>query len=112
MANKKLRIQRKLRIRKNIKGTLQVPRLSVFRSNLHIYAQLIDDQNGKTLVSASDTKMKDMGQIEKATQVGELLASLARKQKIEKAVFDRGGHKYHGRIKALAEGVRKGGLIF
>jgi len=93
------------------------PRLSVFRSNRFIYAQIIDDATGKTLASASDLAVrKDLpkvrAKVEIAFLVGESLAKKALKAKIEKVVFDRGKYRYHGRVKALAEGARKGGLVF
>lgn len=103
------------RVRAKINGTKECPRLSVFRSSQHIYAQLIDDVKGKTLVSFSDEKIKDSKKMDKtqvAKEVGISLAKKALKEKIEKIVFDRGGYKYHGRIKALAEGAREGGLKF
>ena len=102
------------RIRKTIKGTPEVPRLSVFRSNKDIYAQLVDDINGKTLASASSLKMKLEGKkkIEQAFEVGKALAEAAKAAGIEKVVFDRGGYLYHGRVKALADGAREGGLKF
>jgi large subunit ribosomal protein L18 len=104
------------RVRVKIFGTAQRPRLSVFRSAKHIYAQLIDDEKRETLVAASDLKLKKMREkrkkIEKAYEVGKLIAKKALEKKIEKVVFDRGGYKYHGRVKALAEGAREGGLKF
>ena len=106
------RLQRHKKVRKNIFGTSQRPRLSVYRSSQHIYAQLIDDSLGKTLVSGSDLGLKSGTKKEKSMQVGENLAKEALKKKITKAVFDRGGFKYHGRVAALAEGARKGGLEF
>ena len=103
-----------LRIRKTINGTATTPRLSVFRSNKEIYAQLIDDINGNTLVSASsrEEEIKVSGKIESAQQVGKLLAERATKMGIEKICFDRSGYLYHGRIKALADGARESGLKF
>jgi large subunit ribosomal protein L18 len=143
------RYRRHKRVRAKIFGTAERPRLSVFRSIKHIYAQLIDDETGRTFVSASDlelkkptpkqnlrlatgqetkskkqkTKIKEKktGETEKpllkgkamvAYEIGKLIAKRALKKKIEKAVFDRGGYQYHGRVKALAEGARKGGLKF
>ena len=111
---KKERIRR--RVRKKISGTAERPRLSVFRSNKEIYAQLIDDEAGHTLVAASsrdkDIAGKEGTKTQKAEMVGEKIAKLALEKGIEKVVFDRGTHIYHGRIKALAEGARKGGLKF
>lgn len=108
------RNRRHKRIRSRIKGTGKIPRLCVFRSNKHIYGQLIDDEKGKTLLVVSDKELKKSSgkKIEIADQVGQLLAKKSLEQKIEKIVFDRSGYKYHGRIKALAEGARKGGLKF
>ena len=103
------------RIRAKIKGTKERPRLCVFRSNKHIYAQLINDETGHVLVSFSDLKLKTgkkLKKMEKAKQVGIGLAKKALEKKIEKVVFDRGGYRYHGRVKALAEGAREGGLVF
>ncbi|MDD6879695.1 MAG: 50S ribosomal protein L18 [bacterium] len=104
------------RIRTNLHGTVAVPRLSVYRSNSNIFAQLIDDENGVTLVSASsidkDLKLANGGNIEAATKVGKLLAERALKANIKEVIFDRGGHLYHGRVKALAEAARESGLEF
>lgn len=106
----------KMRIRKKIKGTLSRPRMSVFRSNKEIYVQLIDDYAGHTLVSAS-SRMKELAQVvgtktDKAKLVGKKIAELALQKGITEVVFDRNGYKYHGRVKALAEGAREGGLKF
>lgn len=107
------RIQRHQKIRKKIFGTKTRPRLSVFRSNKHIYAQIIDDSTGKTLVSASDSKMDNqVNKSQMAYQVGKKLAEKATKSKIKTVVFDRGGFLYHGRIAELARGAREGGLEF
>ncbi len=104
------------RIRKNISGTESLPRLNVFRSNSNISAQIIDDTKGITLVSASSLdkalKIKNGGNIEAGKLVGEAIAKKALKAKINKVVFDRGGHLYHGRVKALAEAARSNGLEF
>lgn len=97
----KIRIRRKKRVRAKIRGTVERPRLSVFRSHRYIYAQLIDDLAGRTLAAASS---KD------ARVVGQLIAEKAKKKGINSAVFDRGAYKYHGRIKALAEAAKEGGL--
>ena len=106
----------KMRIRKVINGTPERPRLSVFRSNKQIYAQLIDDTEGKTLVAASsrqlDSDDKKITKIVQAEQVGKLIAEKAKEAGIEQIVFDRSGYLYHGRIKTLAEAVRKEGLKF
>lgn len=137
MENKRLKRQRRhKRVRSKIKGTNKIPRLCVFRSNKHIYGQLIDDEKGVVLIAASDralrlkrpktiskptksqkskiekNKKELAGKIAVAYQVGKLLAEKAIVKKYKKVVFDRGGYKYHGRIKALAEGTREGGLKF
>lgn len=107
--------QRKRRVRAKITGTATRPRLSVFRSNAHIYGQLVDDVKQVTLVSVSDTVIKKTGKLNKtqaAAVIGEELAKKAIAKKIRKVVFDRNGFIYHGRIKALADGARKGGLEF
>lgn len=104
-----------MRVRSKIFGTAKLPRLSVFRSNTHIYGQLIDDEKGVTLASFSDLKIKKTKELKKteiAGMVGEELAKKAAAKKIKKVVFDRNGLRYHGRVKALAEGARKGGLEF
>ena len=101
------------RVREKIVGTHEVPRLCVYRSNTNISAQIIDDEQGITLVSASslELKLKNLN-VESATKVGEELAKKATKAGIKKVVFDRGGYLYHGRVQALAEAARKGGLEF
>lgn len=107
------RARRHNRIRAKISGTSECPRLVVFRSLNHHYAQLIDDAKGVTLASASDLKMKGKGKkSERAKKVGLELAGIAKEKKITACVFDRNGYKYHGRIKAIAEGAREGGLQF
>jgi len=108
------RLRRHKRIRAKIIGSSLRPRLCVFRSAQHIYAQLIDDDKGKTLVGASDRDLKGKKEkkTNKAMEVGKLIAKKALEKKIEKVVFDRGGYQYQGRIKALAEGAREGGLKF
>jgi len=99
------------RVRAKVVGTKDKPRLSVFRSNKHIFLQLIDDRSGKTLVSESDLKLKKKTtKTEIAREVGKKLAESAKLKKIKNVVFDRGGYKYHGRIKAAAEGAKEGGL--
>ncbi len=111
-----LRQKRHLRIRKRLVGTPNQPRLNVFRSNKQIYAQIIDDVNGVTLVSASsnekDNKFANGGNIEAATKVGTLIAERALQNNITNVVFDRSGYIYHGRVKALAEAARAAGLVF
>jgi large subunit ribosomal protein L18 len=107
--------RRKRKIRAKVFGTKMRPRLSVSRSNKHIYAQIINDEIGKTIVSISDKslpKKSKQTKLETAVAVGMELAKKAVKKKIIKVVFDRSGHKYHGRVKALAEGAREGGLEF
>ncbi len=111
--------RRKIRVRKKVKGTSERPRLSVFRSNKHIYAQVIDDTAGKTLAAVS-TKSKAFGaaaakdgkKVGAAKTIGKLLAKVALEKGITKVVFDRSGYIYHGRVSALAEGAREGGLQF
>jgi large subunit ribosomal protein L18 len=100
------------RIRRKLAGTAERPRLSVFRSLNNIYAQVIDDQTGQTLVSSSTIKMKTGGNVAAAKEIGKIVAELAVKQGIKKVVFDRGGFLYHGRIKALADAAREAGLEF
>ena len=109
------RTRRHKKIRMSIIGTKDRPRLFVFRSNQHIYAQLIDDDSAKVLISASDKDVKSVKKQTKsdiAKEVGKLIAKKAVENKIEKVVFDRGGVLFHGRVKALAEGAREGGLKF
>ncbi len=106
------RIKIKFRIRKRVKGTAERPRLSVFRSNKQIYAQVINDLTGTTIVSASSMGLEKMPKVEQAQKVGEMLAEKAKAAGVEKVVFDRNGYLYHGRVKELAEAARKGGLIF
>jgi len=115
------RFRRHKRVRAKVSGTDKKPRLCVFRSGKHVYAQLINDLNGKTLISASDIEIKKAkisvdnslkGKIALAFEVGKLIAEKGIKEKIEAVVFDRGGYKYHGRVKALADGARQGGLKF
>ena len=105
------RIARHARVRTKIAGTAERPRLAVFRSLTHIYAQLIDDLNGKTIAAASDTGSTGK-KSEGAAAAGKLLAERAKAAGIESVVFDRGGYRYHGRVKALADAARKGGLTF
>jgi len=101
-----------MRVRSKVTGTAKSPRLTVFKSNIHIYGQLVDDIKQVTLVSASDLKVKTGKKTDKASQVGEELAKKAIAKKIKKVAFDRNGFRFHGRVKALAEGARKGGLEF
>ncbi len=112
------RIRRHRRVRKKVVGTPERPRLNVFRSLSHIYAQIIDDSRGHTLVAASSIdpalrdQLKGLTKTQQAAQVGRLLAERAMRAGIQQVVFDRGGYKYHGRVKALAEASREGGLKF
>lgn len=113
--NRKARIARKKSIRENITGNREVPRLNVFRSNVHIYATLISDLDGKTLVTASDKNINDSSKLpksKKAFQVGKIIGQKAIKKGIKKVVFNRSGYLYHGRVKNLAEGAREAGLKF
>jgi large subunit ribosomal protein L18 len=111
-----VRKRRHARVRKKIFGTAERPRLNVFRSNKHIYAQIIDDMKAVTIVSAStldkEFDLESTGNIEAAKKVGELVAKRALEKGIKKVVFDRGGYLYHGRIKALADAAREAGLEF
>ena len=116
VSRNEMRIERHKRIRKSISGNEERPRLNVFRSNANITAQIIDDEKGVTLVSAStlekDLKIANGGNIEAAKKIGAEIANRAKKAKITKVVFDRGGYLYHGRVKALAEAARENGLEF
>lgn len=120
MARTALKVRRRNRIRRRLRsrisGTAAKPRLSVFRSNKQIYAQLIDDEAGVTLASCSsrekDLNLQAVSKTESSKEVGKKLAEIAKSKGIEAVVFDRGGYKYHGRVKALAEGAREGGLNF
>lgn len=116
VARNEVRKARHERVRDKVSGTTESPRLNVFRSNGNIFAQIIDDENGVTLCSASsidkELKLTNGGNIEAATKVGELIAKRAKKAKIETVIFDRGGYLYHGRVKALAEAARENGLEF
>lgn len=107
------RLKRHARIRKNLSGTSEVPRLNVFRSNTNIYAQIIDDTTGKTLVSVSSLDMKLKGlNVEVAKQVGTEIAKRAQEKGITEVVFDRGGYQYHGKVESLANAAREAGLKF
>ena len=128
LSKKENRIKRHWKIRARISGTTEVPRLCVFKSAKHIYGQLINDQKGQTILSSSDLEIKKAktkktetkkikekklsGKTNIAYEVGKLIAEKALEKKIKKVVFDRGGFAYHGRVKALAEGAREGGLKF
>jgi large subunit ribosomal protein L18 len=108
------RLKRRRRVRAKIRGSADRPRISVFRSNRGIFAQLIDDDSGRTLASVNWTEpeLRGLGPMEQATRAGGLLAERAKAAGVEIAVFDRGGYQYHGRVKALADGAREGGLTF
>ena len=115
--NREARIRRHRRVRKKVKGTAERPRLAVFRSNKHLSLQVIDDITGRTLVSASTTEPELKGNgsgatVEAASRLGTVLAERAKVAGISQVVFDRGGYKYHGRVKALAEAAREAGLDF
>ena len=108
---RRARVRRHARVRKHVSGTAGTPRLAVYRSNRHVYAQLIDDVAARTIASASDGEVKAEGdKTARAKAVGELLAQRAKDAGVEAAVFDRGGRLYHGRVAALADGAREGGL--
>jgi large subunit ribosomal protein L18 len=104
------RVRRHVRVRHKVSGTVERPRLAVYRSNRHIYAQLIDDVAGRTLVSAADVDVGGSGKTDAAKAVGAMIAQRANEAGITTAVFDRGGRLYHGRVAALAEAAREGGL--
>ena len=114
LEKKARRLKRRRRIRGKLAGTAERPRLSVYRSNRGVFAQLIDDERGHTLVSVRwiEPELKGLKAMEQAKHTGELLAARAKEAGVESCVFDRGGYKYHGRVKALAEGARGGGLAF
>jgi large subunit ribosomal protein L18 len=108
------RLRRQRRVRGKVSGTAERPRLSVYRSNRGVFAQLIDDGEGRTLAAVSWTEsgLRSLSSKEQATRAGELLAERARAAGLDSCVFDRGSYRYHGRVKALAEGARSGGLRF
>jgi large subunit ribosomal protein L18 len=108
------RLKRRRRVRAKVRGTAERPRISVFRSNRGLFAQLIDDDAGRTIASVQWTEadLRSLKPREQAAKAGELLAERAKAAGIDSAVFDRGGYQYHGRVKALAEGAREGGLSF
>jgi large subunit ribosomal protein L18 len=108
------RLKRRRRVRAKIRGNAARPRISVFRSNRGIFAQLIDDDSGRTLaaVNWTEAELRGLGPMEQAGRAGALLAERAKAAGVENAVFDRGGYQYHGRVKALADGAREGGLTF
>ena len=106
------RLRRRRRVRAKVSGTAQRPRISVFRSNRGISAQLVDDLSGRTITAVqwTEAELRDLPRSEQSSKAGELLAQRAKAAGIERAVFDRGGYQYHGRVKAFADGVREGGL--
>jgi large subunit ribosomal protein L18 len=108
------RLKRRRRVRAKVHGSAETPRISVFRSNRGVFAQLIDDDSGRTLASVSwtEAELKTLKPMEQAKKAGLLLAERAKAAGVERAVFDRGGYQYHGRVAALAEGAREGGLNF
>src|SRR4051812_3047835 len=108
------RLKRRRRVRAKVRGTAERPRLSIFRSNKGIFAQLVDDTSGRTLAAVSWTEgeFRSLGSMEQAKAIGEAIAKRAKEAGVESAVFDRGGYQYHGRVAALAEGAREGGLAF
>ncbi len=108
------RLRRRRRVRAKVRGSAERPRISVFRSNRGVFAQLIDDQAGRTIASVSWTEpeLRDLAPMDQAKRAGALLGERGKAAGIESAVFDRGGYRYHGRVKALAEGARESGLTF
>ncbi len=110
----KARLRRRRRVRAKVRGTAERPRLSVFRSNRGIQAQLVDDVKGHTVAAVNwvETDLKSLARMEQAKKAGELLAERAKAAGVEGCVFDRGGYRYHGKVKALADGAREGGLRF
>jgi large subunit ribosomal protein L18 len=114
LTKRQQRLRRRRRVRARVVGTAQRPRLSVFRSNRGIFAQLIDDRQGHTVAAVNwiEPELRKLSAGEQAKRAGELLAERAKKAGIETCVFDRAGYQYHGRVKALAEGAREGGLSF
>ncbi len=109
-----IRLRRRRRVRAKVRGSAVRPRLSVFRSNRGMLAQLIDDERGHTVaaVSWTETDLRELAPMDQAAKVGELLAARAKDAGVQSCVFDRGGYRYHGRVKALADGAREGGLAF
>ncbi len=108
------RLKRRRRVRAKVHGSAERPRISVFRSNRGLFAQLIDDESGRTIASAgwTEPELRSLKPMDQSRRIGELLAERAKAAGVERAVFDRGGYQYHGRVKALAEGAREGGLAF
>jgi large subunit ribosomal protein L18 len=114
VTNRQRRLRRRRRVRARVTGTTQRPRLSVYRSNRGVFAQLIDDGKGHTVAAVNwiEPELRKLTASEQAKRAGELLAERAKAAGVETCVFDRGGYQYHGRVKALAEGAREGGLVF
>ena len=114
LTNRQRRLKRRRRVRARVIGTAERPRLSVYRSNRGVFAQLIDDAKGHTLAAVNwiEPDLRKLKASDQAKRAGELLAERAKKAGVESCVFDRGGYQYHGRVKALAEGAREGGLAF
>jgi large subunit ribosomal protein L18 len=112
LSKPQIRLKRRHRVRAKVTGTAERPRISVFRSNRGIHAQLVDDLSGRTLaaVSWTESDLRGLKPMEQAGKAGELLAQRAKSAGVESAVFDRGGYQYHGKVKAFADGVREGGL--
>jgi large subunit ribosomal protein L18 len=108
------RFRRRRRVRSKIRGSAERPRLSVFRSNRGVFAQLVDDDAGRTVVAVgwTEPELRELDSMEQAKRAGEILAVRAKEAGVEACVFDRGGYRYHGRVRALAEGAREGGLRF
>jgi large subunit ribosomal protein L18 len=108
------RLRRRRRVRAKVSGTAERPRLSVFRSNKGVFAQLIDDRSGRTLAAVNwiEPELRELGPMDQAKRAGELLAERAKAAGVEACVFDRGGYRYHGRVRALADGARESGLQF
>jgi large subunit ribosomal protein L18 len=114
LSKRQSRLRRRRRVRARITGTAARPRLSVYRSNRGVFAQLIDDRKGHTVAAVNwiEPELRKLTASEQAKRAGELLAERAKKAGVETCVFDRGGYQYHGRVQALAEGAREGGLVF
>ena len=114
VTKRQARLRRRRRVRAKVSGTADRPRLSVYRSNRGVFAQLIDDRSGRTLaaVNWTEKELREMKATEQAKRAGELLAARAKEAGVETCVFDRAGYQYHGRVRALAEGAREGGLSF
>ena len=114
VTKRQARLRRRRRVRARIVGSAERPRLSVYRSNRGVFAQLIDDGKGHTLAAVNwiEPELRKLSAAEQAKRAGELLAERAKAAGVESCVFDRGGYQYHGRVKALAEGAREGGLVF